>query len=102
MAVVGVLDLVRVRGRQPVQSMSIAMRPRDDPEASVVAVRVDQIVHQEELVRRVRVADRLVPEDAVLVPEEGRGDLRRLADDVAAVKLRTRIPEVAQDFEGRG
>ena len=74
-------DLLAVGGWQAVEPLPPARRARDHAQAAVLPVGVDQIVHQEHLHRLVGIAARVVPEHAVLVPEQWRSHLWRFADD---------------------
>ena len=65
-----------------VQRVTLAVRPRYHPQATVFHGCVGQIVHQETLDRLRGIADRIIPETAVLVPEKRRA-VGRLADDPA-------------------
>lgn len=96
---VGALDVVGVSGRKGVQPMSVSMRSGNDSQAPVLTMGVDEVIHQKKLVGRIRIADRLGPEDAVLVPEERGGNFRWFADDIAAVEPGIRISEVREDVE---
>ena len=88
-----------VTGRQRVQPVPFAVRSRDHSQAAVGAVGVDQVVHQEELMRHLRIADRLIPEDAVLMPVQGGAGLGPLADAEAGVVPGVRIAQRGQHLE---
>ena len=96
MALPGGVERVAVGGRQGVQPMPPAMGAGDHPQAAVVAVGVDQVVHQKYLHRLVGIAGRIVPQDPVLVPVQRRRHPRRFADDEAAVEPGSRIAHAGQ------
>ena len=91
---VGLLDV-------PVEGMAVQVGPRDRPEAPVVPVGVDQVVHQEDLLRRGLIAAGIVPSPPVLVPEERRA-AGRLADDEPRGPRGPVEPETGQGRQRRG
>ena len=94
--------LVRVRLRhQVVQRVAFQVGAGNHAQAAVLRGGVGQVEHQERLDRDRGVAHRVVPEAAILVPEQRRA-VRRLADHPPVAELRVAKPEPSQCLQDRG
>lgn len=73
-------------GQGIMQRMTLEVRTRDHAQAAIFGPRIHEINHHEALHGPRRIADRMVPEEAILMPKQGRA-LGGFADDEASAPL---------------